>query len=139
MPATPTPVKLTVCVPAVSVIVSSALSVLATEGVNFTLIAQEPPLGANEVPAQLSVSEKSEAFVPEMATLETLVFNEPRLLSITVSGLDVIPSGWVGNIRGFGKGTAAAAGPFTSPATERIRVLSSTTKSSEASAPAAVG
>jgi hypothetical protein len=72
--------------------VSSALFVPATDGVNFTLIAQEPPPATRERPAQLSVSEKSEAFVPEMATVETLVGKEPRLLSIAVSVLDV-PSG----------------------------------------------
>ena len=75
--------------PAVSVIVSSALSAPAAEGVNFTLIAQEPPPGLREWPMQLSVSEKSAAFVPEIAMEETLVFTEPRLLRIAASVSDV--------------------------------------------------
>ncbi len=101
---------------------------------NFTLIAQEPPPAGGERPAQLSVSEKSETFVPEMATVETLVGKEPRLLSITVSVSDVA-SGVLGNTRGSGKGTAPAAGPCTKPATLRTRVLSSTTRLPEVSPP----
>src|SRR5437899_1067110 len=118
--------------------VSSALSVPATDGANFTLIAQEPPNAARERPAQLSVSEKTEAFAPEMATVETLVGKAPRLLSITVSVSDVA-SGVLGNTTGSGKGTAPAAGPCTRPATVRTRVLSSTIRFPEVSPPAAYG
>ena len=63
------PERLTVWVPAVSVIVRRAISVPVVEGVNLTLIAQEPPPAARGWLWQLSVSEESEVFAAEMATL----------------------------------------------------------------------
>ena len=80
---------LTLCEPAESVTVSTALSRPTTDGVNFTLFAHEPPPPASKEPPQLLVCEKSEAFMPEMATVKTLVGKEPRLVSITVSVLEV--------------------------------------------------
>ena len=93
--------------PAVSVMVSSALSVPAAEGVNFTLIAQEPPPAVREWLAQLSVSVKSEAFAPEIATAETPVCSEPRLLSITVEACSEHPQQYSGERQRVGKSNHA--------------------------------
>jgi hypothetical protein len=118
--------------------VSSALSVPATDGENFTLMTQEPPPAIKEWPTQLSVSEKSEAFVPDMVSVETLFCKEPRLLRITESAEDD-PTGVGVNTRGLGKATAPAPDSCTRPATARTRILSNTTKSPEAFVPAAPG
>jgi len=133
------PVKVTLCEPAAPVMVSTAVSRPTTDGVNFTLFTHEPPPPAREAPAQLLVCEKSEAFSPEMATVETVFGREPRLLNITVSALEVVPGASLGNASGLGIRTPAAAGACARFSTVRTRVLSSTTRFPEVSAAAADG
>ena len=78
-------------------------------GVNVTLTVQLPP-GAREAP-QLCVSVKSELSVP--ATLIPLMFNPefPVLISMTGTGLLLVPTGCDGKIARAG--SAVSAGPLT--------------------------
>jgi hypothetical protein len=81
----PVPVRLTACGPplALSVIVTEAVSALATEGVKLTLIVQFPP-AATELPQVFATSAKSLALAPAVARLEMLKTPLPVLLRVTV-------------------------------------------------------
>lgn len=85
-PATPVPVRLTVCglPPALSEMLKVAERFPTAVGVNVTLIVQLP-LGAT-VPllTQLSVSPKSPGLAPVIAMLMLVKFEFPVLVNVTV-------------------------------------------------------
>src|SRR5215469_11867880 len=76
---------------------SVPLRVPVAEGVNVTLIVQIAPAGT--LPPQESCSAKSEAFVPTIATLESVRTVFPVLLKVTLCAALVAPIITVGKVR----------------------------------------
>jgi hypothetical protein len=77
-------------------------------GVNVTLMEQVPP--TDTLPRQLSVSAKSEAFVPLIVMLVMLSAIDSPFLKLTVWDTLVMPVGWFENDRLVGKTTTSKTG-----------------------------
>lgn len=98
----PVPVRLTVCVLPVtllvlSVMVNDAVRVPGSVGVNVTLIGQLL-FAASELP-HVVVSAKSPDSVPVTAMLAILKFEVPVLLRVTVWAALVVPTFWLVKVR----------------------------------------
>jgi hypothetical protein len=120
--ATPEPDNGAVCVvPAVpfelSVTVSVAASPLVVEGSKVTLIVQLEPAA---IEVQLFVCAKSAAFVPLMATEETVSVAVPELAKVSVCAGVVVPSTVVAKLRDPGEGEKSASGAAPMPVREMV-------------------